>query len=152
VDCERASYNTGSLVNAGLNHRVKRASNGSKRAYVPVLYSPWEKKDEFGDLLICFGALAIGQANETEAPKKGKVIYGQCHRTRTVSIRPYIARTSNLVDEIRSTCLSTQPPPLILNEHCTTCDFRAGCRARAIEQDNLSLLNGMTAKERRKCQ
>jgi hypothetical protein len=50
VDCGAASYNTGSPVNAGVNRRVKRASNGSKRAYVPVLYSPWEKEDESGDL------------------------------------------------------------------------------------------------------
>ena len=43
VDCETASYNTGNPVNAGANRRAKRASHGSRRVYIPVLYSPWEE-------------------------------------------------------------------------------------------------------------
>jgi predicted RecB family nuclease len=151
VDSETASYNTGSPVNARANRRAKRASNGAKRVYIPVLYSPWEE-NKSADLLICFGALAIAQAMGTQVPHKGKLVYGQCRQSRTVSVRPHIAKTASLLAEIRSICLSTEPPPLILNQHCATCDFRAACRARAIDQDNLSLLGGMTAKERRRCQ
>ena len=47
---------------------------------------------------------------------------------------------------------SRDPPPLVLNEHCPTCEFQSRCRAVAVERDDLSLLGTMTAKERVKYQ
>jgi len=44
---------------------------------------------------------------------------------------------------------SHSPPDLILNRHCAECEFQAGCRKKAIEKDDLSLLSGMTEKERK---
>ncbi|MCW5554037.1 MAG: hypothetical protein KIS67_18015 [Verrucomicrobiae bacterium] len=41
-------------------------------------------------------------------------------------------------------------PDLVLNRHCAECEFRDRCRQRAIEADDLSLLAGMSAKERQK--
>ena len=32
------------------------------------------------------------------------------------------------------------PPPLILNQHCAACEFKARCRQIALEKDELSLL------------
>lgn len=47
--------------------------------------------------------------------------------------------------------LSTpSPPDLVLNRHCTECEFQARCRQKAIEKDDLSLLSRMTEKERKK--
>jgi predicted RecB family nuclease len=45
---------------------------------------------------------------------------------------------------------SPSPPPLILNKHCAECAFQARCRQVAVEKDELSLLSGMTEKERKK--
>lgn len=42
------------------------------------------------------------------------------------------------------------PPDLVLNRHCPECEFRDRCRQKAIETDDLSLLAGMSAKERQK--
>jgi predicted flap endonuclease-1-like 5' DNA nuclease len=41
-------------------------------------------------------------------------------------------------------------PDLVLNRHCAECEFRDRCRKIAIEKDDLSLLAGMSAKERQK--
>jgi predicted RecB family nuclease len=43
-------------------------------------------------------------------------------------------------------------PPLVLNRHCPACDFRSRCYALAVERDDLSLLGGITAKQRSKYQ
>jgi predicted RecB family nuclease len=43
-----------------------------------------------------------------------------------------------------------RPPDLVLNRHCPECEFRGRCRQKAIEADDLSLLAGMSAKERQK--
>ncbi len=42
------------------------------------------------------------------------------------------------------------PPDLVLNRHCAECEFQARCRKLAVEKDDLSLLAGMSAKERQK--
>jgi hypothetical protein len=39
-----------------------------------------------------------------------------------------------------------------LNRHCGECEFRNGCRQKALEKDDLSLLGGMTEKERKRLQ
>jgi predicted RecB family nuclease len=150
VDCETASYTTEGAVPAWVDHQAKRA--GSDRPNVPIFYSAGEKSDQSDDLLVCFGALGIAQATGTEIPPKGKVVYGDGHRTKTVRIPDHLPKTRQIVEEIASTCFSREPPPLVLNEHCPTCDFQSRCRALAVERDDLSLLGTMTAKERIKCQ
>ena len=45
---------------------------------------------------------------------------------------------------------SPTPPDLVLNRHCAECEFQARCRRNAIEKDDLSLLSGMTEKERKR--
>jgi predicted RecB family nuclease len=150
VDCETASYTYEGSAPASVDPRAKRADSG--RQNVPILYSPWEKSAQSNDLFVCFGALAIAQATETEIPPRGKVIYGEGYRTKTVKISDHLPKTRQIVEEIASICFSREPPPLVLNEHCPTCDFQSRCRALAVERDDLSLLGSMTAKERVKCQ
>ena len=41
---------------------------------------------------------------------------------------------------------SPKPPPLVLNKHCPLCPFQRLCHAQAEQEDNLSLLNGVTAR------
>ncbi len=45
---------------------------------------------------------------------------------------------------------SPTPPDLVLNRHCAECEFQVRCRKIAVEKDDLSLLAGMSAKERQK--
>jgi len=41
---------------------------------------------------------------------------------------------------------SSEEPPVILNKHCPICQFREQCKEKAIEEDNLSLLDKVTPK------
>jgi predicted RecB family nuclease len=150
VDCDTVLYSRENPAPVSVGRRAKRA--GSDRPNVPILYSAWEKSDRSDDLLVCFGALALAQVTGTDIPPKGNVVYGQGHRIKTVRIPNYLPKTRQIVEEIASTCFSQKPPPLVLNEHCRTCDFQSRCRALAIDRDDLSLLATMTAKERIKCQ
>ena len=43
-----------------------------------------------------------------------------------------------------------EEPPVILNRHCPLCQFRDACRAKAEQENNLSLLDRMTPKTMRK--
>jgi predicted RecB family nuclease len=152
VDCETAWYNTERPARAWAEQAKITDSSHSHGLYVPILYSAWEKSDQSDHLLICFGALGIAQSTGTKIPQKGKVVYGERHCTKAVKITNHIQKTCQVIEEIGSTCFSNEPPPLILNDHCSTCEFQSRCRALAVEQENLSLLRAMTAKERIKCQ
>jgi len=41
---------------------------------------------------------------------------------------------------------SSEPPPIVLNKHCSLCPFQQPCQAQAEREDNLSLLNGITPR------
>ena len=41
---------------------------------------------------------------------------------------------------------SPEPPPIVLNKHCSLCPFQQPCQAQAEREDNLSLLNGVTPR------
>jgi len=49
-----------------------------------------------------------------------------------------------LQDWLNESC--PEEPPVILNKHCPTCQFREQCRAKAIQEDSLSLLDKVTPK------
>ncbi|PYU36956.1 MAG: hypothetical protein DMG54_35310 [Acidobacteria bacterium] len=60
-------------------------------------------------------------------------------------------KTSALASDVRKLTdkiASPSPPDLVLNRHCAECEFQNRCRQKAIEKDDLSLLSGMTEKER----
>jgi predicted RecB family nuclease len=51
------------------------------------------------------------------------------------------------IDHLLAARRSTSPPPLFLNDHCPICEFQGRCRQQALDEGNLSLLNGMTLNE-----
>jgi predicted RecB family nuclease len=46
-----------------------------------------------------------------------------------------------------ATVSSPEPPTLLLNKHCPSCQFQAHCLARAEKEDNLSLLAAIKPKD-----
>ena len=52
--------------------------------------------------------------------------------------------------KIRTVLSSETPPDLVLKRHCGECQFENRCRQNAVEKDDLSLLAGMSEKERKK--
>jgi predicted RecB family nuclease len=147
VDCDTAVYDLAPPRHRpGGRHRQELSSSGS---FVPLLFLPWDKPGLSDSLLVCFGALALSQATGVLAVA-GRVIYGDGHRRKTVNIGDHAVQTRQSIDAIRVTCLSSDPPPLVLNRHCAVCDFQPRCRGLAVARDDLSLLSAMTGKERAK--
>jgi predicted RecB family nuclease len=56
--------------------------------------------------------------------------------------------TKAAVNKIAAQQISNTPPQLILNKHCSECEFQPRCRQVAIEKDELTLLSRMSEKER----
>src|SRR5712691_10649120 len=104
VDCETAFYACDQATSAGRGLQINRSE--LRRAFVPILYSAWDKSDQSDELLVCFGALAIGQATGSRIPTSGKVVYGENHRIRIVRIADHLPKTRQVIEAIASFCLA----------------------------------------------
>lgn len=142
VDCETVVYD--------FARREILTNCDQREDIIPLVFVPWEKPDAFDNLLAAFGALAISQITG-RLPNEGTLIYGDYYCRKTLQIESHIARTRQVIDDLRATWREKKPPTLALNWHCAVCDFRPRCSGIATERDDLSLLTGMTVKERTKC-
>jgi predicted RecB family nuclease len=129
--------------------RVPSEGRGKPTQFVPIRFVFRNKLTKDDRLLLAFDALVLSQVLRREV-SVGKIIYGDDHATLKV-------KTSCLAGEVRKrleklAVLLSIPAPLelILNRHCAECEFQARCRKTAIEKDDLSLLAGMSVKERKK--
>ena len=147
VDCETAIYDFALPPRRpGRRQPQKLKPSG---AFVPVSFLPWDKPDVSDTLVVCFGALALSQLTGI-LPDAGTLVYGEGHRRKTVKIADHVARARQIIEAIEASRQDQRPPQLVLNRHCSICDFQPRCHNLAIEHDDLSLLTAMTGKERAK--
>lgn len=132
---------------------ISQADRRNQRSHVPhephlvVGTHSITKEQRLG---LAFAGFVIGEIRRYR-PKTGFTI--------PVADKPQRIRLESLYPTIRTTIAdlrklidteSPEPPPLILNEHCSTCPFRQHCLREAEEAGNLSLLKRMTPKLFRK--
>lgn len=126
------------------------AKGRNQPAYlIPIRFIFTNKLDNDDKLLLAFDAFTLSRALGHEI-RFGKIIHGDNHVTTKVMISPLVARVRKRIDNIAVLLESSLPPELILNRHCAECEFQARCHKEATQQDDLSLLSGMTGKERKK--
>jgi predicted RecB family nuclease len=100
-------------------------------------------------LLLAFDAFVLSKSQGREI-KNGRIIHGDDHATLKVKTTALAGKVRKHLDKIATLLSSPTPPDLGLNRHCAECEFQARCRKIAVEKDDLSLLAGMSAKERQK--
>ena len=108
------------------------------------------KLDKDDKLLLAFDAFTLSLSLGREI-RFGRIIHGDNHATSKVKISPLVGEVRKRINKIAALLASSTPPELILNRHCAECEFQTRSRDKeAIQQDHLSLLSSMTAKERKK--
>jgi Transposase IS66 family/RNase_H superfamily len=80
----------------------------------------------------------------------GKIIHGDDHSALKVKTTILSGEVRSRIERIVMLLSSPNPPDLVLNRHCGECEFQTRCRQKAIKADDLSLLAGMSEKERKK--
>lgn len=126
--------------------KVDTSSANRRISYEPTIvtgtYSiPTEQRAE-----LLFVGWVLGQIQK-QVPVSGQIVGmdGKAHRVQLEngykSIKP-------LLKVLQDWCSipPTEPPALILNKHCSSCQFQQICREQAEKENNLSLLDRMTAK------
>jgi len=129
--------------------RVPSVGRGKPAQFVPIRFVFRNKLTKDDRLLLAFDALVLSQVLGREV-SIGKIIHGDDHATLKVRIPVLASEVRKRIEKISTLLSCTMPPDLVLNRHCTECEFQARCRKIAVEKDDLSLLASMSAKERQK--
>jgi predicted RecB family nuclease len=133
-------------------HALERVTPTNKtryNPYVPIRFVPSEKITKHDKLLLAFDALALF-AVTGKMPPFGRIVHGNEQKTMKVQLTRLMKITRSVVERIAAQQAKSTPPQLILNRHCAECEFKERCHQIALERDELSLLSGMTEKERKK--
>ena len=115
--------------------------------FIPIRFIYTNKINKDDKLLLAFDALVLSEVFGCEI-RLGKINHGDDHATLKVKIAALGRDVQKHVEKIAALLSSPSPPDLVLNRHCEECEFKDRCRQKAIETDDLSLLSGMTDKER----
>ena len=95
---------------------------------------------------LLFVGLVLGRIQK-QVPTVGRIVSmdGKAHRVQLESGYKSVKPLSKILQNWCNTPPS-EPPALILNKHCPSCQFRQMCRKQAEKENNLSLLDRMTPK------
>lgn len=133
-------------------HAVERTPSygrGKPALFVPIRFIFRNKLTKDDKLVLAFDALVLSQVLGREV-SLGKIIHGDDHAALKVKTSALAGEVRKQVGKITALLANDTAPDLALNRHCAECEFRDRCRKIAIEKDDLSLLAGMSAKERQK--
>jgi predicted RecB family nuclease len=133
-------------------HAIERApgkGSGKAAQFIPIRFIFTNKLSRDVKLLLAFDALVFSEAFEPRVGL-GKIVHGENFATLNVKTTALIGEVRKRIEKIAAILSNKTPVDLILNRHCPECEFRDRCRQKALETDDLSLLAGMSAKERQK--
>ncbi len=131
-------------------HAVERFSNdtaGKSVQFIPTRLIVTNKLTRDDKLLLAFDAAVLSESLGREV-YRGKIIHGDNHFARSVQTTQSLGEVRRILPKITVLLTSETPPDLVLNKHCAECEFQKRCRQKATEEDDLSLLAGISADER----
>jgi predicted RecB family nuclease len=126
--------------------RVPGVSKLGQFLYIPMLFYEGSHIRKEQRLLLDLHALFL-QQYQGLAPSRGIIWHGRACQATTVRLNPDPRKAKQILIDLKKMCTAESPPKLILNDHCQICEFRERCHDQAIQEDNLSLLRGMSEKE-----
>src|SRR6266496_484446 len=140
----------GFAADCGVLTRVEGTSTFGKYSYEPSIFVGTHGISKEQHLELSFVGSVLERLQHT-SPAAGRII-GMDGKSHTVKWAESTALLQPLLAPLQAwvAAASPKPPPVMLNHHCSTCQFQRMCRAQAIQEDHLSLLGGITPKEIRK--
>jgi predicted RecB family nuclease len=117
--------------------------------FIPHRFESANKLTKEHKLLLTFDALLLSEVVGREV-KLGKIVHGDKHATLKVNTLAFASEVRKRIKDITALLTLNSPPDLVLNRHCGQCEFQTRCRVQARERDELSLLSGISAKDRKR--
>ena len=133
-------------------HAVEKTpSEGRGRIveFVPYHFQFANKITKSDKMSLAFDALVLSEVVGRKV-RLGKIAHGDDHSTLKVKLSSLTSEVQKRIEDITTLLANNSPPDLVLNRHCHQCEFQMRCCKLATEKNELSLLSGMSEKERRK--
>jgi len=136
----------GFAADCGVLTRVEGASTFGKYSYEPTIFAGTHSISKEQQLALSFVGSVLERLQHT-SPAAGRII-GMDGTSHTIKLDHHAKALRPLLEPLHewTTVDSPMPPPIVLNKHCPLCPFQRSCVAQAEQEDNLSLLNGVTAR------
>jgi predicted RecB family nuclease len=147
VDMEVSADNAVSRLDAV--ERVVSEGHDRSVQLIPIRLTSRNKLTRDDRLLVAFDAQVLSEVLGSDVDL-GKIIHGNDHGTLRVHTGGLLGDVRKSTGKLAELVASGSAPDLVLNRHCGECEFRDRCRKKAVDNDDLSLLGGMTDGERRK--
>ncbi len=129
-------------------HAVERVtSKAGSPEVTPIRFVHSNRPSRSDRMIAAFDALVLSKATRQGIPY-AKIIYGDSCATMKVQFVAHLRELTGVIKKLKKSLAAATPPELVLNRHCPACEYRDRCRAKAIEKDDLSLLAGLSDKER----
>ena len=128
-------------------HAVQTIRLKGKLRSIPLRFVRLNKLSRTDRLMAGFEALALSKSLGVPVDR-AKIIHGSQGAAVTVKTNTLQREVGKVVQEITRLLATASPPDLVLNRHCPECEFQDLCRRKAVERNDLSLLSGLTEKER----
>jgi predicted RecB family nuclease len=129
--------------------RVRSEGHGRRVQFIPHRFEFSNKLTKQHKLMVAFDAVVLSEAMGRDI-RLGKIIHGDRFATLNVKTSSLISEARMRIGSCAALAANTSPPDLVLNRHCGQCEFQGRCHKQATEKDDLSLLGGMSDKERKK--
>ena len=130
--------------------QVESSSSSGGSTYEPTIVVGTHSLSKEQELELAFTGFVLGQM-QGKLPVAGHIVKmgGQ---SEELKLEPYYKVLKSFLDPLRAWlgAAPTDPPPIVLNKHCPSCQFRALCREKAEKEDDLSLLDRVTPKVMRR--
>jgi len=114
--------------------------------YIPMLFHVGRKIGKAQRLLLELYGLLLSRI-QGSTPARGVIWDGAGCQATKVRLSLDLRLVERLLRDLKEIATSESPPQLILNDHCSVCEFRQRCQTQAVQEDNISLLRGIGEKE-----
>jgi predicted RecB family nuclease len=128
--------------------RVPAVGRGRPATFIPYRFERSNKVTKEHKLLLALDALLLSELLGREV-SQGRIIHGDNYATLNVKTLPFTRELRRRIGDV-ATLLTENAPDLVLNRHCGQCEFQGRCGTQAREKDELSLLSGISEKDRKK--
>jgi predicted RecB family nuclease len=129
--------------------RVPAENRDRAPQFIPYCFEFANKLTKEHKLLLAFDSLLLSEAVGREI-SLGKIVHGDSHSTLKVKTLAFASEVRKRIKDITALLAGKSPPDLVLNRHCGQCEFQTRCRILAREKDELSLLIGISEKDRKR--
>ncbi len=139
-------------VYADVLTKVEETPSTNENLYIPTLVIGKQKIGKEDKLHLAFISYIFSKLHHGESPTG--YIVGDEKKIYKLKLVSFYKDINQILKTLRNWTSSRKPdaPPIILNKHCSHCQFQKDCEEKARKRDDLSLLGGISLKSIQKYQ